>query len=133
RIDGGDEVEVGLGGDGIAHGRAHPAPRTEHPHAGRHGPDPSVGSVHYGLSLPNVGPTAELLRLTTTAEASGWDGVFLWDHLHLRRELRLDVVDPWVMIGAQAVSTERVRLGALVTPLARRRPWKMAKEVVTAD
>jgi alkanesulfonate monooxygenase SsuD/methylene tetrahydromethanopterin reductase-like flavin-dependent oxidoreductase (luciferase family) len=89
--------------------------------------------VHYGLSLPNVGPTAELLRLTTTAEASGWDGVFLWDHLHLRRELRLEVVDPWVMIGAQAVATDRVRLGALVTPLSRRRPWKMAKEVVTAD
>jgi alkanesulfonate monooxygenase SsuD/methylene tetrahydromethanopterin reductase-like flavin-dependent oxidoreductase (luciferase family) len=42
-------------------------------------------------------------------------------------------MDPWVMIGAQAVATERVRLGALVTPLSRRRPWKMAKEVVTAD
>jgi alkanesulfonate monooxygenase SsuD/methylene tetrahydromethanopterin reductase-like flavin-dependent oxidoreductase (luciferase family) len=89
--------------------------------------------VRYGLSLPNVGPTAELLRLTTTAEANGWDGVFLWDHLHLRRELHLDVVDPWVMIGAQAVATERVRLGTLVTPLARRRPWKLAKEIMTAD
>jgi alkanesulfonate monooxygenase SsuD/methylene tetrahydromethanopterin reductase-like flavin-dependent oxidoreductase (luciferase family) len=89
--------------------------------------------VLYGLSLPNVGPTAELVRLAVTAEANGWDGVFLWDHLHLRRELHLEVVDPWVMLGAFATMTERVRLGALVTPLSRRRPWKMAKEVVTAD
>jgi alkanesulfonate monooxygenase SsuD/methylene tetrahydromethanopterin reductase-like flavin-dependent oxidoreductase (luciferase family) len=89
--------------------------------------------MRYGLSLPNVGPTAELVRIAVSAEANGWDGVFLWDHLHLRRELRLDVVDPWVMLGAFATVTERVRLGALVTPLSRRRPWKVAKEVVTAD
>ena len=59
--------------------------------------------------------------------------MFLWDHLHLRKVLRLDVLDPWVMLGAFAQATERIRLGALVTPLARRRPWKVAKEVVTLD
>jgi alkanesulfonate monooxygenase SsuD/methylene tetrahydromethanopterin reductase-like flavin-dependent oxidoreductase (luciferase family) len=89
--------------------------------------------MRYGLSMPNAGTTADLLRLARAAEANGWDGVFLWDHLHLRRSLRLDIVDPWVMMGAFAMVTERVRLGALVTPLARRRPWKMAKEVVTLD
>jgi len=89
--------------------------------------------MRYGLSIPNVGPAAELVRLATTAEASGWDGVFLWDHLHLNRGLRLDIMDPWVMLGAIAQATERVRLGAMVTPLARRRPWKVAKEVVTLD
>jgi alkanesulfonate monooxygenase SsuD/methylene tetrahydromethanopterin reductase-like flavin-dependent oxidoreductase (luciferase family) len=89
--------------------------------------------VRYGLSFPNVGPATDLVRLAVAAEANGWDGVFLWDHLHLRRELRLDIVDPWVMLGAFAQATDRVRLGALVTPLARRRPWKMAKEVVTLD
>jgi alkanesulfonate monooxygenase SsuD/methylene tetrahydromethanopterin reductase-like flavin-dependent oxidoreductase (luciferase family) len=89
--------------------------------------------VRYGLSLPNVGPATDLVRMAATAEASGWDGVFLWDHLHLNRGLHLDIVDPWVMLGAFAQVTERVRLGALVTPLARRRPWKVAKEVVTLD
>jgi alkanesulfonate monooxygenase SsuD/methylene tetrahydromethanopterin reductase-like flavin-dependent oxidoreductase (luciferase family) len=89
--------------------------------------------MRYGLSLPNVGPAADLVRLAASAEASGWDGVFLWDHLHLQKALRLDVLDPWVMLGAFAQATERVRLGALVTPLARRRPWKVAKEVVTLD
>ena len=89
--------------------------------------------MRYGLSLPNVGPATELVRMASTAEANGWDGVFLWDHLHLSRQLRLDIVDPWVMLGAFAQATGRVRLGALVTPLARRRPWKVAKEVVTLD
>jgi alkanesulfonate monooxygenase SsuD/methylene tetrahydromethanopterin reductase-like flavin-dependent oxidoreductase (luciferase family) len=89
--------------------------------------------VRYGLSLPNVGSPTELVRMARTAEATGWDGVFLWDHLHLSRGLHLDVVDPWVMLGAFAQVTTTVRLGAMVTPLARRRPWKVAKEVVTLD
>jgi alkanesulfonate monooxygenase SsuD/methylene tetrahydromethanopterin reductase-like flavin-dependent oxidoreductase (luciferase family) len=89
--------------------------------------------VRYGLSLPNVGPATDLVRMASTAEASGWDAVFLWDHLHLIRHLRLDIMDPWVMLGAFAQATERVKLGAMVTPLARRRPWKVAKEVVTLD
>ena len=48
-------------------------------------PDPTVAPVRYGLSLPNVGPPTELVRMARTAEATGWDGVFLWDHLHLSR------------------------------------------------
>jgi alkanesulfonate monooxygenase SsuD/methylene tetrahydromethanopterin reductase-like flavin-dependent oxidoreductase (luciferase family) len=43
------------------------------------------------------------------------------------------VFDPWVALGAIAAGTERVRLGTLVTPLARRRPWKLARETVTLD
>jgi alkanesulfonate monooxygenase SsuD/methylene tetrahydromethanopterin reductase-like flavin-dependent oxidoreductase (luciferase family) len=89
--------------------------------------------MRFGLSLPNMGEARDLVRLASAAEVSGWDGVFLWDHLHLSRALRLDVVDPWVTLGAMALATERVRLGTLVTPLARRRPWKVAKEVVTLD
>jgi alkanesulfonate monooxygenase SsuD/methylene tetrahydromethanopterin reductase-like flavin-dependent oxidoreductase (luciferase family) len=85
------------------------------------------------LSLPNVGSPTGLVRLAIAAEENGWDGVFLWDHLHLRRDLRLEVQDPWVVLGAIAQTTEHVRLGTLITPLARRRPWKLAKELVTLD
>jgi hypothetical protein len=46
---------------------------------------------------------------------------------------RLDVHDPWVLLGAMAERTDRVRLGTLVTPLARRRPWVVAKHVTTLD
>jgi len=89
--------------------------------------------MRYALSPPNVDDAAAHVRLAEAADASGWDGVFLWDHLHMIREYRLRVLDPWVLLGAMAARTERVRLGALVTPVARRRPWKLAKEIVTLD
>lgn len=85
------------------------------------------------VSIPNVGDPRQLVRYATTVEAAGWDGFFLWDHLHLQRAAALDTVDPWVTLGAVATATERLRLGALVTPLARRRVHKLAKEVVTLD
>ncbi len=90
-------------------------------------------SVRYAVSIPNMGDPARLVGIAIAAERAGWDGVFLWDHLQFVRELGLDVVDPWVTLGAIAGNTERVRLGTLVTPLPRRRPWKLAKEVITLD
>ncbi|HYZ97895.1 MAG TPA: LLM class flavin-dependent oxidoreductase, partial [Acidimicrobiales bacterium] len=85
------------------------------------------------VSLPPFTDAATLLDLAVEAERAGWDGVFLWDHLVLQRQLRLDVQDPWVLLGAMAQATERVRLGTLVTPLARRRPWVVAKQLTTLD
>jgi alkanesulfonate monooxygenase SsuD/methylene tetrahydromethanopterin reductase-like flavin-dependent oxidoreductase (luciferase family) len=89
--------------------------------------------VQYAVSPPNVGDPRDLVTLAQEAEAAGWDAFTLWDHLHLRRALRLDVHDPWVVLGAVAQATERIRLGTLITPVARRRPWKLAKEIVTLD
>ena len=80
-----------------------------------------------------MGPPAALVELAVAADAAGWDGVFLWDHVHFIRSLRMPVMDPWVVLGAMAARTERVRLGTLVTPVPRRRPWKLAKEVMTLD
>ena len=45
----------------------------------------------------------------------------------------VDALDPWVALGVIAASTERVRIGTLVTPVPRRRPWKLARETVTLD
>jgi alkanesulfonate monooxygenase SsuD/methylene tetrahydromethanopterin reductase-like flavin-dependent oxidoreductase (luciferase family) len=85
------------------------------------------------ISLPPVGPPHALVELAVTAEANGWDGVFIWDHLHFLRAMGVDVVDPWVTLGAIAAATTRVRIGPMVTPLPRRRPWVVAKELVTVD
>ena len=90
-------------------------------------------AVRTAVSLPPFTDAATLLDLAVEAERAGWDGVFLWDHLVLQRQLRLDVQDPWVLLGAMAQATERVRLGTLVTPLARRRPWVVAKQLTTLD
>lgn len=89
--------------------------------------------MRFAVSCPNVGDPARLVSLAVTAEAAGWDGFLLWDHLHLVRGAALELHDPWVLLGAVAHATSTIRLGALVTPLARRRPWKLAKEITTLD
>ncbi len=90
--------------------------------------------MRYALSLPNFGvfrdPTL-VVDLARDAETAGWSGFFLWDHL-----LGWDgneVADPWIVLAAVAVATERVRIGPMVTPLPRRRPWQVARQIVTLD
>jgi alkanesulfonate monooxygenase SsuD/methylene tetrahydromethanopterin reductase-like flavin-dependent oxidoreductase (luciferase family) len=89
--------------------------------------------VRFGVSLPPFTDPGTLVALAVEAEQAGWDGVFLWDHLVFQRQSGLDVQDPWVLLGAMAQATARVRLGTLITPLARRRPWVVAKQLVTLD
>lgn len=45
----------------------------------------------------------------------------------------MPITDPWLLLAAVALRTSRVRLGPMVTPLPRRRPWKLAREAVTLD
>ena len=59
--------------------------------------------------------------LAASAEEAGWDGLFVWDHVRWRHPVRA-VADPWVALTAAAMATETLRIGPMVTPLARRRP-----------
>jgi alkanesulfonate monooxygenase SsuD/methylene tetrahydromethanopterin reductase-like flavin-dependent oxidoreductase (luciferase family) len=70
--------------------------------------------------------------LAARAEARGWDGFFVWDHVEYRDPVRL-VADPWITLAAVAVATSRVIIGPMVTPLARRRTHQLARETVTLD
>ena len=73
-----------------------------------------------------------IAELAASAEAAGWDGFFVWDHVAYRAPTRA-VADPWVTLSAIACATERMRIGPLVTPLSRRRIHKLARETVTLD
>jgi alkanesulfonate monooxygenase SsuD/methylene tetrahydromethanopterin reductase-like flavin-dependent oxidoreductase (luciferase family) len=88
------------------------------------------------IGVPNVREYADpglLVELAVEAEAAGWDGVFVWDHIAREEDPSVPATDPWIAAAAMAVRTERVRLGIMVTPLARRRPWKVAREAVALD
>lgn len=88
-----------------------------------------------GLFVPPFGELANpnaLARLASEAEAAGWDGFFVWDQMRWT-EPELGVADPWIMLAAIASATQSIRLGPLVTPLARRRPAKVARETATLD
>ncbi len=91
--------------------------------------------MYYGVSLPPFGDFGEaraLAGLASEAEEAGWDGFFIWDHMIFDPTWH-PIVDPWVGLAAVAMSTTTVRLGTLLTPLPRRRPWKLARETVSVD
>lgn len=89
--------------------------------------------MRFAVGMPNLGDYADprvLADLAALAEGAGWDAVFCWDHLSRKGE---PATDPQVALAAMAMATERVLLGAMVTPLARRRPAKVAREAVALD
>ena len=73
-----------------------------------------------------------LVELAQRAEAGGWDGFFLWDHIRYQAPVRA-VSDPWIALSAIAGATDTLRIGPMVTPLSRRRVQKVARETVTLD
>jgi alkanesulfonate monooxygenase SsuD/methylene tetrahydromethanopterin reductase-like flavin-dependent oxidoreductase (luciferase family) len=90
----------------------------------------------FAVGLPNVREYADPVLLTdlaVEAESAGWDGVFLWDHIAREEDAALPATDPWIAAAAIAARTSTVRIGLMVTPLSRRRPWKVARETVALD
>ena len=81
--------------------------------------------MQYGLTLPTTVDARTLAELAHEAEEVGWDGVFYWVIIFGN--------DPWVALAAVAMRTERIRMGTMLTPVSRRRPWKLAGETVTLD
>jgi alkanesulfonate monooxygenase SsuD/methylene tetrahydromethanopterin reductase-like flavin-dependent oxidoreductase (luciferase family) len=59
--------------------------------------------------------------------------VFLEDYIFWQGHAKIPMYDPWIALAAMAMRTTQVALGTTVTPLPRRRPWKLAKEMVTLD
>jgi alkanesulfonate monooxygenase SsuD/methylene tetrahydromethanopterin reductase-like flavin-dependent oxidoreductase (luciferase family) len=95
----------------------------------------SAPAMRSGLFLPLFDPLADpavVARLAADAEEAGWDGFFLWDHIRWREPVAA-VGDTQVTLAAIAAATERIRVGPMVTPLARRRPAKVARETAALD
>jgi alkanesulfonate monooxygenase SsuD/methylene tetrahydromethanopterin reductase-like flavin-dependent oxidoreductase (luciferase family) len=68
--------------------------------------------------------------LAAEAEAAGWDGLFVWDHLLYSEPVRA-IADPWICMAAIALRTERLVFGPMVTPLPRRRPHVLARQAAS--
>lgn len=90
--------------------------------------------MKYAINTPNFGLYSDprlMAELAHEAEESGWDGFFLWDHIGA--SWPPPIADPWILLAAMAMTTDRIRIGPIVTALPRRRPWKLARETVTLD
>ena len=91
--------------------------------------------MKFGLTIPPFGAYADpnyLADIAQQAEEAGWDGFFIWDHVVYDHPYH-PLPDPWIALAAIALKTSRLRLGAMVTSLARRHPWKVARETVSLD
>ncbi|MGA8114793.1 MAG: LLM class flavin-dependent oxidoreductase [Actinocatenispora sp.] len=94
--------------------------------------------MRFSVNIPNFGDFADARAVATVASAAeqaGWDGLFVWDHVvHDKRARQGQAfADPWMLLTAAALATTRLRLGTLVTPVARRRPEQLARQVATLD
>ena len=80
--------------------------------------------MQFGFVIPWA-DADEVGELAAVAEESGWDGVFVWEPVW--------GVDSWISLALAAVRTSKIRLGTMLTPPSRRRPWELASQVATVD
>lgn len=80
--------------------------------------------MRHGLVIPWASES-EFAELAALAEERGWDAVFSWEAVYRH--------DAWVTLAGAAMRTSRIRLGTLLTPAARYRPWDLAQRVASVD
>lgn len=84
----------------------------------------TVGRMQHGFIFTGSDPELAV-ELAPLAESSGWDAFFVWEGIW--------ATDPWATLAAAAMVTERIRLGTMLTPVPRRRPWELAGQTMTVD
>ncbi|MFG3097125.1 LLM class flavin-dependent oxidoreductase [Streptomyces sp. NPDC048202] len=92
--------------------------------------------MRFSINIPNFGDFADprnVAKVAAAAEQTGWDGLFIWDHVLHRQYQGRPFGDPWMSLTAAALATSRLRLGTLLTPVARYRPQQLARQVATLD
>ena len=80
--------------------------------------------MRFGFVVP-WGDAGDVADLAVAAEKHGWDGIFVWEPVW--------GVDAWVSLALAAARTTTIRLGTMLTPLPRRKPWELAGQVATVD
>jgi alkanesulfonate monooxygenase SsuD/methylene tetrahydromethanopterin reductase-like flavin-dependent oxidoreductase (luciferase family) len=88
-----------------------------------------------GIAVPNFAEDpAELIELGVAAEQAGFDGFFVWDHIVFSNTGDgPPIIDPWLVLGVVATRTSRIKLGTMITPVPRRRPWQLARQTASLD
>jgi len=94
-----------------------------------------MATLRRGVAVPNFGEDpAALIELGVEAEQAGFDGFFLWDHIVFSNSGDgPPIVDPWLILAAVAARTHRIKIGTMITPVPRRRPWQLARVTTTLD
>jgi hypothetical protein len=92
--------------------------------------------MKFAIDIPNFGSYGDprvVAELARESEDAGWDGFFIWDHVQFGADGGLPMTDPWLALTAAAMMTSRIRIGPLITPVARRRPHVLARQASSLD
>jgi alkanesulfonate monooxygenase SsuD/methylene tetrahydromethanopterin reductase-like flavin-dependent oxidoreductase (luciferase family) len=94
-----------------------------------------LSGLKHGIAVPNFGTDPhDLIELGVAAEQAGFDGYFLWDHIVFSNKGDgPPILDPWLVLAVVAARTSRITIGTVVTPVPRRRPWQLARQLTTLD
>ena len=92
-------------------------------------PGVDAAGIKVGV-VGSFGSATEVVDMAVAAEEHGWDGFFSWDGMSI---MEVDTFDPWAVLAAVAVRTERIALGAMVFALSRRKPWEVVRQALTVD
>lgn len=88
--------------------------------------------MRFGLEVIPFGEFSNphtVVQVAQAAEAAGWEGIWVWDHL----VFPWPVGDPWVTLSAVATATSRLKLVTGVSPLPRYRPHLLARMLTALD
>ena len=80
--------------------------------------------MNFGFVVPWA-DADEVAELAVVAEEHGWDGIFVWEPVW--------GADAWISLALAAVRTGRIRVGTMLTPPSRRKPWELAGQAATVD
>jgi alkanesulfonate monooxygenase SsuD/methylene tetrahydromethanopterin reductase-like flavin-dependent oxidoreductase (luciferase family) len=88
-----------------------------------------------GIAVPPFSANPqEFVDLGVEVEQAGFDGYFLWDHMVFSNSGDgPPILDPWLILAVVATSTSKIKIGTMITPVPRRRPWQLARETTTLD
>ena len=91
--------------------------------------------MRFGLDISQHQLTwEELLSRARFAEELGFDGAWVFDHFKpLYGPRSGPCMEGWSLLAALAASTDRIRLGALVTGVTYRHPSVLASQAATID
>lgn len=91
--------------------------------------------LHRAIACPCFAEDPEeLIELGVSAEKTGFDGFFIWDHIVFANEGDgPPIIDPWLVLAVVAARTSVIKIGTMVTPVSRRRPWVLARQTASLD
>jgi len=99
----------------------------------------TIFSNTFGLAMrnfttyPEMPDPATLIAYAVTAEALGFDSIWVWDHILLGVDPPFPVVDSLTLLAAIAARTSKINLGTGVLVLPLRNAVVLAKELASLD